>query len=621
MLYAKVVFGLPVEGPFDYSVPEELARGIAVGVRVRVSFGARILVGYVVGLAKKSAVANLKPLSEIIDPYPILNRQLLELTRQVSRHYGCSWGEALETAIPEPLRRGVRLKPFPRYKTPVGRLKQPVYRSAASVTLVQDVDFNRRWDYYREEIKRTVTDQRSVLVITPDTASATQALQRLSGQVDCQPEALVRRKAGDAGQWIALSGEQVRVIIAARSGIFVPLVNLGLIILDQEESESYKQEQVPHYHAREVALLRSRIGRIRLILGSSAPSLEMYLAAKKGTIGLKDNPSAKASPEVRILDTYSAFPLLSQKKGYFARYLIDSIAGEIDKKGKVLIYVNRMGFATFSFCRQCGFTMRCPRCDINLVYHFSDKLLRCRYCNYQSTAPNICPQCRSGYLTFSGAGTEKVESELARLFPQAKILRVDARTKASLADADICIATSAIIKYHSQLFSLVVALSVDNTLNRVDFRAAEKAFQQMWSLRQAAGNRMLIQTRLSKHHLFKALQKNDYRLFYDEELLQRKQLQFPPFAHLAMVKLRAVDAEKVKVTAERLFERLSSREDKPGISVISVNPGQPAKLRGKHYWNILCQSRSREKLARFLKINLQAFPHSGIIITVDVDPL
>jgi len=236
-------------------------------------------------------------------------------------------------------------------------------------------------------------------------------------------------------------------------------------------------------------------------------------------------------------------------------------------------------------------------------------------------SPKICPSCNSGYIKFSGMGTQKLESELSRLFPQSKIKRLDSNARTGIEDADIFISTSAVIKQKEHKFGLVGVLSIDNSLNRIDFRSSEKTFALLMGLAGLTEKKLIIQTKLPRHYVFESLIKNDVNIFYNEELRLRKQLNFPPYRHMALVKLRGKSQQKVKENALSLFEKLNKANAGKSIKIVSVNPAQRSKLRGNFYWHVLASSDNVKRLSKFLKINLKDFPHSGIIVTVDVDPL
>jgi primosomal protein N' (replication factor Y) len=420
-------------------------------------------------------------------------------------------------------------------------------------------------------------------------------------------------------EWVKIKEGKADVIIATRSGIFAPVNNLGLIIIDEEQNDVYKQEQVPHYNCREVAFMRVRLQKAKLILGSAQPSLESFYLARKNKIKYIFIPRTRAFPEIKIADTHYLYRGPKQKNIILSKYLEDSIISTLNSKGKILLFLNRKGFATFASCRYCGMVLKCPRCNINLVYYFKDSILKCHYCNFKMQPPTICPNCNSGYIRYAGLGTEKIESELSRLFPQAVIKRLDNSKHLDINAVDIFISATSIIKETQYRFDLTGVLSVDNSLNRIDFRAAEKAFGLLIGLLRLTDKKIVIQTRLLKHHCFNSLVDKDVSIFYTEELKQRKQLGFPPYKHLAIVKLRTKKEERAQVASNILFNKLKKYKTKD-INIVSVNPGQPSKLRGNFYWQILIKSDNPREISRFLKIHLKDFSHSGIIVTVDVDP-
>jgi len=624
MLYAKVVVGLPVEGPFDYIVPEELHEKIKTGERAWVNFANRKLVAYVVALSRKSSVRNLKTITSLIDEAPLLDKNILLLTKKLSQYYYCSWGEAICAALPQALRKG---RPFTQTKR-VPAVTYGLQSPTGNVRLIHSLESRQRWDRYIQYLKEALKKNQSCIIILPDIHSislAKEAVQSALGEVGVS--VLYRDAPKELEEWDRIISGRVKIVIGSRSAVFAPLKCLGLIIIDEEEDSVYKQEQVPHYHCRQVAVMRQDIEKADLILGSSAPSLEaMYLCRKKRQDSQKKKeylflPGSAAPAQVKIINLRSEYNRLRKSNAVLSEYLEDAITKGLNAQGKALLFLNRKGFATSCACNRCGVVLKCPRCNINLVYHFKEKVLSCHYCNFKMPAPLVCSNCNAGYIKYSGMGTEKIESELYRIFPQARTRRIDSGQEIDIESADIFIATAGIIKRPAQKFGLVGVLSIDNTLNRVDLRSAEKAFVLLSRLSALAGGEMVIQTALSQHHCFQAILKNDVNLFYEEELKQRKQLGFPPFRHLILIKVRSKIEEKAVNTAQALFDKLKEAKAARGAKIISVNPAQPAKLRGNFYWQILLSCTNVLKANRFLKINLKHFSHSGIIVMVDVDPV
>ncbi|MCX5698892.1 MAG: primosomal protein N' [Candidatus Omnitrophica bacterium] len=606
MLYANVVLGLPIDGPFDYLVPPDLGNKISVGTRVWVNFRNKKEVAYIVELSDKTTIKKLKEISTLIDTEPILDEKMFLLTRQLAGYYCCSWGEAIEAALPDEIRKGKEVKKGDGSLL-INKEKEnrPLFLKVRPFFLLQGAN---RTDVYLKEIKLAVSNRESVIVIFTDINAVLKAADVIRQSLKIIPQVLYRKQPKELGAWISVRQSDFSVVLGTRSSIFAPVNNLGLIIVDQEEDQVYKQEQVPHYHVREVALMRAEIESARIILGSHSPSLESFHLVENGQLQYQCVPSGFAYPQVKVIDL-RRLPYSERKtKTLFSKFLIDAIAVTLAQKGKILLLINRKGFATSAACHNCGVVLKCPRCNINLVFHFDEEKLKCHHCNFKMDVPKACPSCNTGYIKYSGMGTEKAESELARIFPQARM------------DEDIFVATSSVIKHPGINFDLIGVLAIDNSLNRVDFRAAEKTFNLLMGLVNLTSKTMIIQSANASHHCFQALIKNDPGLFYKEELKQRKQLNFAPFKHMILVRLRGESLEKVKQAAGDLFSKLNKIKTN-SLKMLSLNPGQPAKLRGNFYYQILMRAPSVEKASHFLKLHLKETHFSGIIVTVDVDPI
>ncbi|MDP2927653.1 MAG: primosomal protein N' [Candidatus Omnitrophota bacterium] len=607
MLYANVVLGLPIDGPFDYLVPVGLEAKVNIGARVWVNFRNKKEVAYVVELNNKTKIKKLKEIISVIDLFPILDDSMLQLTKELAEYYCCSWGEAIEAALPDELRKGKDLnqgdgslnKVSEKENRPLSleKGKRPLF--------VQGFD---RIPVYLREIKKVLAAKKSVIILCSNIAAVERVKEKLEKSLGKEVFISFRKQPNELEIWEKIRQADYCVVAGTRSSIFSCVNNLGLMIIDQEEDQVYKQEQVPHYHAREVGLMRAQIQGSGVILGSHCLSLESFYLLQKGKLDLEVIPSKLAYPLVKVIDVRRLAYAERKNKSMFSKFLLDAIQMALAEKGKVLLVINRKGFATTVACHNCQVALKCPRCNINLVFHFDDDKLKCHHCNFKMPVPKICPHCNAGYIKYSGIGTEKVESELARIFPQARM------------NVDIFVATSSVIKHQEINFDLIGVLAIDNSLNRVDFRAAEKTFNLLMGLVSLTSKSIIIQSANVNHHCFQALIKNDSRLFYKEELKQRKQLNFAPFKHMILVRLRGESLEKVKQSACDLFEKLNKIKTS-SIKMLSLNPGQPAKLRENFYYQILMRAPNVEKASHFLKLHLKEGHFSGIIVTVDVDPI
>lgn len=621
MLYAKVVVGLPVEGPFDYCAPPSLYKKIKAGMRVRVEFRTKKILGYVVRLTRKTTIKNIKPILELIDDSPLLDKNMLSLTEEMSKYYGCSWGEAIDSALPKPLRNGREL-PKPDAPSLVSQSDAGFRGSNNEILLIHDLDKISRWEVYIQEIKDTLSNHKSAIILLPDKDSIAETMDLIKERVNCSCGVLYRQQDEELMQWSNIKNGKFNCIIGARSSIFAPVSNLGLVIIDEEQDTVYKQDQEPHYHAREIAFIRINIEKARLILGSTLPSLESFYLAKKGRLKYSLLPKKRELPEIKIINTQALLTWFKDRKRILSGYLEDCINQALVAKGKILLVLNRSGFATFASCQNCGVILKCPRCNINLVYHFTESILSCHYCNFKMQPTYICTSCHSGYIRYVGCGTQKLESELSRIFPQARIKRIGSLKDIDIENTDIFISTKSIIKEKEYNFDLIGVLSIDNSLNHIDFRSTEKTFALLAGLLGLTTKKIIIQTNLPNHYCFQAIEKKDFNMFYREELNIRKQLMFPPYQHLCLVKVRGRKEERAKEISNVLFTRLNNyKKNKRSLKIISLSPGEPAKLRGNFYWQILIKSGNAKKITQFLKMHLKNFSHSGIIVTVDMDPL
>lgn len=618
MLYAKIVFGLPVEGPFDYIIPKEFEKDAGAGSRVIVTLGRKKNLGYITAITSKTRIKNVKPIMRLLDSSPILDTGFLSLTKELSEYYCCSWGQAIDTALPESLKK---LKSITLLTTGIN---DSINKKDATnrILLVHCPDTEKRWnEVYFKEIKNTLNNNESIIILLPDKSVISKIYQLITTNFNCPVAILTRNQPDELNIWLSLKQNSSGIIIGTRSAVFAPVHNLGLIIIEEEnQAYGYKQDQTPHYDARIVSYMRSRIDNASLILGSSLPSLESVYLARDKKLEYIYLPSGKKQPEIKLLDM-KGLPVTSPRKNIIlAKYLQDSITHALDNKTKILLFLNRLGFATTALCPGCKTILRCPRCGINMAFHYTENILSCHRCNYKIPPPEICPNCNSNYINYLGAGTEKVESEIARIFPKARIHLFKPEDDINILNADIYIASQSITKSTKSHFGLIGILTIDNSLNQVDFRAPEKTFNLLFNLIKLTDNQIIIQTNQAWHYCFKALSQDSADLFYDTELKQRKELKLPPFSHLAAVKIRGKNEEKVKLISNSLYTNLTAVNHKE-IDILSLMPAYPPKLRENYYWQIVLRAKSPIKISKFLKSSLKKFAHSGIIITVDVDPI
>jgi primosomal protein N' (replication factor Y) len=443
-------------------------------------------------------------------------------------------------------------------------------------------------------------------------------------------------------QWQRIRKGEIDIVLGARSAIFAPVPKLGLVIVDEEHDPSYKQDSVPRYNGRDVAIMRAKIENAPAVLGSATPSLESFYNAQQGKykiISLTERIDRRELPRVYILDMRKT---PREANRIFSSELERAIESRLKRKEQTLLFLNRRGFATFFLCRECGFVYYCPRCSVTLTYHVPIERLLCHYCDFSRVAPRLCPACSGSEVGYYGVGTQKVEKEVRLLFPHARVARMDRDTmtqKESHRDIltrfenreiDILIGTQMIAKGHDFPYvTLVGIISAETMLHLPDFRASERTFQLLTQVAGRAGRgslpgEVLVQTFTPSHYAILTAQTHDYLKFYEKEIQFRQQLRYPPFSRVVNIILQGTDKEFTEILAKKLAGHL--RIQKPEeIILLGPTAAALAKLKGKYRYQILLKSPGSGTLRTFVGEGIEAFRKveslRDVRITVDVDPV
>ncbi len=356
---AKVVVGLPLEGPFDYSVSTDIQRSIQVGMRVLISFNRRKIVGYVVGFASESAFKRLNPIMDILDQYPALTKNSLFLAESLSKYYGCSLGEAIESILPAFLRKKKKYEMADTSKAIIKSEDHP------SVILIADKTHDKRWEEILKKANAVISGGKSILFLVPETVMIKNVVSKLSEKLDCAIIAIGKKISSkkEEENWINVLKLEPKVVVGTRSLIFCPVNVLGLIVVFDEENSSYKQEQSPYYHACEVANMRAKIDHCDLIFVSSAPSAERwhkFSVDKSKRIEIQ----ADSMSEMKLVDLTNYNPRRTSKLSFPLQSNIDKT---LKANGKIILFMNRKGFFTMTSCNECGFVLKCQRCEVNIT--------------------------------------------------------------------------------------------------------------------------------------------------------------------------------------------------------------------------------------------------------------
>jgi len=611
---AKVVIGLPVEGPFDYAIDSSIDRPVKAGQRVRVLFNRRVCVGYVVGTASSSAFEKLNPILAVLECEPVLTENDLKFVKMFSDYYGCSFGEGIETFLPPALRRKKSLEEGIPFKNTV--------RSGIFDTkkiLICDLTRHKRWPFIIEHARGVVDNGGSVIVLVPDLSYIKETSAALK-EVFCESAVVLDKKLTtkkELSQWAQIRQGVYSVVVGTRSAVFAPVTNLGLIIVIEDDDASYKQEQTPHYHAVSTALMRAQVEGCGVMVAGSSPSAEIWEQARKDQWD-KMVMAGEGHVTMQVVDMNNYNP---GKTSIFSFPLQNAIKAALDKKENVIIYMNRRGFSTRTSCQKCGWTMKCPRCNVNLSYLYSKNVMVCRHCSNKQTLPEICPGCHtSSYLKSTGRGVEKLESDAARLFPYARIHRYDRETDVFPQGADIVITTQAIFRQRGNwTASLAAILDFDDQMHHIDFRAGQKAFALLIHLRQMTRDKMIIQTRMPDSYSIKTAKDMNYDSFYCQELKFRKELKLPPYRNLVELGVRGLNEKAVLEVSQTLFEVLENDAPK-GMEIFEPHAHVNPKLRDQYRFTILLKGRSVESILSHVKPILKSTRKRNIIITINVDP-
>ncbi len=626
MRYAKVVLGLPVDEVFDYSLPEQFSKDCSVGCRVGVSFGKRNLIGYVVGLNLKTKIRKVKPISRLIDLKPLLDSNFLQLTKAVSDYYCSSWGQAIEAALPVGVRKGLvvggaveggAVKTAPDGCS-IGGERQTASGGRAEWLQGKPEEY---FTIYRERIDSVFARNKSVLILAPEIKQCVELFNLIKAKYPDKRIELIYRKLKVKEElvvWEKAVNGCIDLLIGTRAAVFSPLPNLGLIIIDREDSYGYKEEQAPYYQAVEVGRLRARLEGIPLILSSQTLSLDTYYGLKEkeySPIGHTGEDLSRTKITLVDLKQYG-----KKKSGMlFSPVLEDKLNKAIPAGKKALIFINRKGYSPFAHCQKCGFALSCDKCSSRLVFHFEAKKLVCSSCGFKKDLLKICPNCNAQYIKYSGFGIEKAVSQLSLHFPQAKIVRLDKEHQDIPPDFQIMAATEKI--FHSSIrprFAVSAVVDLDSALNMVDFRNNEKLYRLLDGLRGLTEEELIIQTRIPEQYQNKEFLDLELNKLFDRELKERKELGLPPFTRLTHINLRGKNLERTKNAALGIYEKLKGLSEE--FEIFEPVEAIPSKLRGNFRFYILLKAKNQMKLSKFLKKQLKKIRHSGVILTVEVDP-
>ncbi|MEH2201440.1 primosomal protein N' [Nostoc sp.] len=538
--------------------------------------------------------------------------------------------------------------------------------------LLHGVTGSGKTEVYLQAIAPLINQGKSALVLVPEIGLTPQLTDRFrarfGNKVSVYHSALSDGERYDT--WRQMLTGEPQVVIGTRSAVFAPLPNLGLIILDEEHDSSFKQDSpIPTYHARTVAQWRAELENCPLILGSATPSLESWvsvgtsppnplsasreggqernlnssllnqkLAGRSYYLSLPERVKSRPLPPVEIVDMRQE--LQQGNRSIFSRSLQEALQQLQERRQQGILFIHRRGHSTFVSCRSCGYVLECPHCDVSLAYHHTEEkapeLLRCHYCNYTRSHPKFCPDCSSPYLKFFGSGTQRVTQELARQFPELRLIRFDSDTTRNKGshrtlltqfangEADLLVGTQMLTKgLDLPQVTLVGVVAADGLLNLSDYRASERAFQTLTQVAGRAGRgddpgRVIVQTYTTEHQVIAAVRSHDYHTFSQAELEQRQALNYPPYGRLILLRLSSLDPIQVQNTAQIIATTLSTEEE---FEILGPAPASILRVANRYRWQILIKFApdALPQLPDWEEVRSLCPP--SVSLTIDVDPL
>lgn len=706
------------EKTFDYLVPSIMENNIKLGKRVLVPFGKQKLEGFIIEIKDDSGY-ELKEIIKIIDDEPILNDELLELGRKISKENVCNLISIYQSMLPSGYKASSKTninKKVVTYITldnkdyalsfldtskaekqkeiisdllkneyiPKNKYNSQTIRTLISKALIKEItrevyrlnnnnevkNLNKLNEYQEKAINDIRNSNKNVILLNGITGSGKTEIYMhlidevvkkgkeaimLVPEISLTPQIIERFKVHFSSNIAILhsglsNGEkydeyrkiirgEVSIVIGARSAIFAPLKNIGIIIIDEEHSSTYKQDHNPRYDAISVAIERGSYHNAKIVLGSATPSIESYARAKKGyyeLVSLNKRANNTLLPKVKVIDMKDE---IRNGNSIFSRELLEDINDRLEKNEQIMLLLNKRGYSSYLMCNNCGEVLKCPNCDITLTYHKTSGMNRCHYCGYAQNKIDKCPSCKIGELKSFGMGTERVEEEVKKVFPNSRTLRMDIDTTSKKGShekiinlfmnhkADIMIGTQMISKgLDFPLVTLVGIINADTVLNLPDFRASEKTYQLISQTSGRAGRsnlegKVIIQTFNPDNYSIDYAKNHDYIGFYNEEVKLRKKLKYPPYFFITLLKISGKDFNITLSEAKKISDYAKNNKSEDMI-ILGPSVASVSKINNIYYFQIIIKFRNKEKNKELLNdLVMLTENNSKINLDVDVNPV
>ncbi len=659
MRVAEVVLPVPLNKSFYYTISEELKDKELKYRRVSVPFGTRTLDGYVISIIdnyEEKDNIKLKNIKKVIDEVEILTDEIVELSKWLSQTYLCSVGEALATIVPISLKvpkRNSKIKKskikivnsnfdMTQYqKDAIEQIESAIKNSNNENFLIHGVTGSGKTEVYLKSIQTAIDNNKSAIFLLPEISLTPQFISILnkrfgnivalwhSGVTTIQKYKIFN----------AIQNGEIKIVVGARSAIFLPFTNLGLVIIDEEHENTYKQNNKPSYDTKEIALWRAQYNNAVTVFGSATPSIESYYSAIENKYKLIEMPyriDKKDMPAIKMISLSNIKPSVS----VFSKPMLQAIKRALARREQVIIFLNRRGFSPSIICENCDTVIQCPDCSVAMVYHKHPEHLECHYCGKQMKFPHKCPNCGNNKYRIIGMATQRVEEDLNKLFPHTKVFRLDrdtATSKQVYTDVyegiknekySILLGTQMVTKgFDFPRVSLVCVVDADTSLYLPDFRSSERTFQLITQVAGRCGRaeikgKVLVQTKHPENYALMFAQQYNYKKFYEQEIEFRKDLSYPPFCSIAKITVRNKDNKKSFEFTEKVYKFIEEEINKLNYPISILGPAQSyiSKLNGTYRWQIILKGNRQhlknvlEKVSSSLKLPFETF------INIELDP-
>src|SRR3989454_1774664 len=652
--YVRVIIDRAIQRELDYSVPETLAERIGIGSRVRVPFRDKSALATVLATLEHSDAKGIRPIEALVGEAPAISESLLELAKWMSTYYCCPL-ELREEAVErdphadEQFIATTNLELNAEQALAVSKITDALAApETAKPILLHGVTGSGKTEIYLQAIRTALERDKSAIVLVPEISLTPQTVERFKSRFAEMHEvvAVLHSHLSDGerhDEWHKIHSGRARIVIGARSAVFAPLKTLGLIVVDEEHETTYKQEEAPRYHARDVTVVRAKIEKCVVVLGSATPSLESYYNTANGKyrlVPLTQRVDEKQMPLMRIIDLRQE-RRKEKKAAILSEKLSQAIADRLEKREQTILFLNRRGFSTSLLCSECGEARNCPNCSVALTFHRHPTVagrLTCHLCGHTAAVPKKCPACGKDALIYAGFGTERVETTVSQIFPKAVVRRMDADSMTRkeayretlrnfrTGKIEILVGTQMIAKgLHFPNVTLVGIINADLALHLPDFRAGERTFQLLTQVAGRSGRgetsgEVFVQTYTPFSPSIQFARHHDFAGYFEQELEFRERCDFPPFKHAILITVRSAHEGRAKLSAETLVRRLKESLGSE-FTLGDATPAPLEKLQGQFRFHILLRGGAIMRLSRLVRETLDKLPlPEDVIAAVDVDP-